>query len=88
MYSYGYSCGMGETRVTSSYQVTIPADVRAAVKVKPGEKVTVELQDERTLVIRLRRRVKDPLRVFRQAKPVSDEPIDQKELDRLSTERD
>jgi AbrB family looped-hinge helix DNA binding protein len=79
---------MGESRVTTSYQITIPADVRAIVAIKPGEKVTVEPEDERTLVIRLRRRVKDPLLVFRRAKPVSRSPLDQRELNRLSTERD
>jgi len=88
MYSYGYSNGMGESRVTTSYQITIPADVRAVVGINPGEKVTVEPGDERTLVIRLRRRVRDPLRVFRLAKPVSGSPLDQEELDRRSTERD
>jgi len=88
MYSHGNSNGMGESRVTTSYQITIPADVRAVVGIKPGETVTVEPADEGTLVIRLRRRVRDPLRIFRQAKPVSSSPLDQEELDRRSTERD
>ena len=74
---------MGSSKITSKFQVTLPADVRAKVDVRPGETVEIVAQDDRTLVLRLRRKVKDPLKYLIGKRPLLKRHIPPDELDEL-----
>lgn len=52
---------MGKSRVTSKYQITLPADVRERIPFRPGEIVVVEAQDGRSVIIRRVHKVANPL---------------------------
>ena len=44
---------MEMSRVTSKYQATVPADVRAALGVKAGDRLTWEMEDDGAKVRRV-----------------------------------
>jgi len=76
---------MGKTRVTSKFQITLPADVRERVPFRVGETVEVEVEDDRTVRVRKTRRViKDPLKYLVSKKPLLRKPIPQEEIDELA----
>ncbi len=52
---------MGRSRVTSKFQITLPADVRNRVPFRPGEVVEVEAEDDQSVVVRRVRKVANPL---------------------------
>jgi AbrB family looped-hinge helix DNA binding protein len=52
---------MGKSRVTSKFQITLPADVRERVPFRPGEVVAIEATDNGSVVVRRVRKVANPL---------------------------
>jgi AbrB family looped-hinge helix DNA binding protein len=76
---------MALSKVTSKFQVTLPADVRAKVTIRAGETVEVEAQDEQTVVIRRRKKMKDPMKFFSPKRPLLKRHIPPDELDELMT---
>ncbi len=75
---------MGKTRVTSKYQITLPADVRSKMPVHPGETLVVEVQDPTTIVVRRERSVRRPLSVLIARRPLLRQHITPDELDELA----
>ena len=57
----GIPMHMGISRVTSKYQITLPADVRDRVPFRPGEIVLVEAGDGQSVIVRRVRKVANPL---------------------------
>jgi len=49
-----YTQGMPSTTVSSRYQITLPAEVRRALGIKPGDRLEVEVEGGR-IVLRLKR---------------------------------
>jgi antitoxin PrlF len=49
---------MPVTKVTRNYQITLPAEIRKALGIKEGELLEVELEGEKIVVKRLKRRRK------------------------------
>lgn len=49
---------MGITKVTRNYQITIPAEVRKALGIKEGELLEVNLEGDKIVIQRLKKRRK------------------------------
>ncbi len=49
---------MGITKVTRNYQITIPAEVRKALGINEGELLEVNLEGDKIVIQRLKRRRK------------------------------
>ncbi|ASJ08827.1 AbrB family transcriptional regulator [Thermococcus siculi] len=49
---------MPVTKVTRNYQITLPAEIRKALGIKEGELLEVELEGEKIIVKRLKRKRK------------------------------
>ncbi|BAD84646.1 transcription regulator, SpoVT/AbrB family [Thermococcus kodakarensis KOD1] len=49
---------MPVTKVTRNYQITLPAEIRKALGIEEGELLEVELEGEKIVVKRLKRRRK------------------------------
>lgn len=52
---------MSEATVTSNGRITIPAELRAALALNPGDRVTFTLLDDGTMLMRARTRSIDGL---------------------------
>ncbi len=74
---------MARSKITSKYQVTLPAEVRAKLSMRPGEMVEVEAVDSQTVILRGPEKMKDPMSYFRRKKPLLDRHIPPGELDEL-----
>ena len=75
---------MGKTRVTSKYQITLPADVRSRMPVHPGETLVVEVSDPSTIIVRRERAVRRPLSVLISRRALLRRHIAPDELDELA----
>jgi len=75
---------MGKSRVTSKFQITLPADVREQVPFRPGEVVEVEAARNQTVVVRRVRKVKNPLDHLIGRKPWFSKSLSPERVDDLS----
>ncbi len=64
-----WGVGVGVSRVTDKFQVTIPKDVREALGIKPGEEVIVETGPGGRIVVKRFPTTKDPLKILVGKKP-------------------
>ena len=76
---------MGRVRITEKFQVTIPKDVRARVKIVPGEIVEVDAVDESTIIIR-RMRINNPLSLLIGNKRIFNRAIKIEEVEEAAEE--
>lgn len=74
---------MAVSKVTSKFQVTLPAVVREKVGIRAGELVEVEAKDPDTVIIRRRSKMKDPMKFFSPKRPLLKRHIPPDELDEL-----
>jgi AbrB family looped-hinge helix DNA binding protein len=72
---------MQYSKITRKFQVTIPKEVRQAVRVKAGETVIVEAHGEDGVLIRRLPKEGDPLKVLIGKKPIFDRHIPIEELE-------
>lgn len=77
---------MGKSRVTAKYQITLPADVRERVPIRPGETVEVVAKDDQTVLVRRTGKVKNPLKYLIAKKPWLDRSIPPEQVDELAEE--
>jgi len=78
---------MSVSKVTNKYQVTIPKEVRKQTGIQPGEIVTIEALNESEIIIRRFPKVKDPLRILIENKPLFKEHIPLEKIEEKAEER-
>lgn len=64
---------MPVTKVTRNYQITIPASVRRSLKIREGEMLEVEVEQDRIVI----RKLDERRRTLRLGKKLSPEEIEQ-----------
>lgn len=75
------------SKVTAKYQITIPKEVRKQTGVQPGEIVTVEALNEFEIIIKRFPKVKDPLKILIENKPLFKEHIPIEKIEEKAEER-